>query len=349
MTKQTVLVTGATGFIASHCILKLAEAGYHIRGTVRDLSRIPSIEKSLTAASDQYAGGAPINIDWFLTNLNEDKGWDEAISGCDYVLHVASPFSLENPKHEDDLIVPAREGTLRVLRTAAKHHVKRVVVTSSVAAIMYGHENKDRSLTEKDWSNPNAASCSAYSRSKTYAERAAWAFMEEDTSGMELSCVNPSLVLGPIIDEDYGTSVSVVKTLLNGSIPALPKISINLVDVRDVATLHLLAMTHPNAAGERFICSEKNLWIEDITTVLREHLPAHAKRLPKRIMPNWLVKCLSPFDSRMHSIKHQLGKQNNLDSSKAKKMLGWQSRSDKEAITASVNSLLKFNHIKPLK
>ncbi len=348
MTQQTVLVTGATGFIASHCILKLAEAGYKIRGTTRDLSRVASIEKSLTAASDEYAGGAIINIDWFLTNLKEDKGWDEAMSGCDYVLHVASPLSLEKPKHEDDLIIPAREGTLRVLNAASKHNIKRVVVTSSVAAIIHGHGNRDGPFTEKDWSNPNAKSCSAYSRSKTYAERAAWAFMQEDTSGMELSCVNPSVVLGPILEKDYGISVSIVKKLLNGSFPVLPKISLNLVDVRDVAALHLLAMTHANAAGERFICNEKDLWLEDIATVLRQHLPAYTKRLPKRILPNWLVKCVSPFDSRMHNIKYQLSKQNKIDSSKAKNILGWQSRPYKEAINASADSLLKFKIIKPL-
>ena len=351
MAQQTVLVTGATGFIASHCVLKLAKAGFEIRGTMRDLSRVPSIENVLRSAAADYAGGAKINIDWFEANLNNDAGWDEAIAGCDYVLHVASPISISkpSPKYEEDFIVPAKEGTLRVLTAASKNNVKRVVVTSSVASIIYGHQDITRPFTEKDWSDPKAKECSAYARSKTYAERAAWAFMEEDQSGMELSCVNPALVFGPILEKDPGASVVVIKMLLNGHYPGVPKISFGVVDVRDVADLHLLAMTHPDAAGKRFISCDKVVWIKEVVDVLCAHLPAYSKRLPKHILPNWLIKALAPFDARIREAKYHVGKKKQIDSSLARNVLGWTSRPFDEALRASADSLLKYKLIKPLK
>ena len=200
MTNQdkTVLVTGGSGFIATHCILKLAAAGYKIKSTVRNLDRVSDLNKILDEAGSTYERLNKIDVDWVSADLTKDEGWSEAVKGCDYVMHVASPVALEEPKDENDLIVPAREGTLRVIKAANEEGVKKIVLTSSVAAIIYGHE-KD-SFNEEDWTDTDAEGCSAYNKSKTYAEKAAWDFINSDECNMELSVINPSLVLGPVLE-----------------------------------------------------------------------------------------------------------------------------------------------------
>lgn len=330
-----VLVTGGSGFLASHCILQLHRAGFRIRSTLRSLQRAPSLDDVL-----RRAHGSPVAVEWRVADLSDDRGWAEAVAGAEYVLHVASPFPRTAPKNAAEVIEPAREGALRVLRAAAAARVKRVVLTSSTAAITYGRGNIDRAYTEADWSDPESADNSIYTRSKTYAERAAWDFMAEDKSGMELTAVNPGAILGPVLEKDYGTSAEIVLKLLKGDFPGMPRIGFPLIDVRDVAEMHLRAMTHPDAAGQRFLCANEFLWMEEIANVLRQHLPAYAKKMPARRLPNWLVRTGALFDPVTRSVLFELGVRRDCDASHARQVLGFAPRSNREAITATADSLI---------
>ncbi len=246
---STVLVTGGSGFIASHCILQLLAAGHTVRTTVRDLKREADV-RSLLKQSGAEPGD---RLSFFATNLQSDAGWPEAVDGCDYVLHIASPFPAEVPKHEDELIVPARDGALRVLRAARNARVKRVVMTSSFAAVGYGHPTQSQPFNESDWTNLDAQDLTAYVKSKTIAERAAWNFIAKEGGALELSVVNPVAVFGPALGKDYATSILIVQMMMDGAMHGVPRIELGAVDVRDVADLHLRAMKHPSAAGERFL------------------------------------------------------------------------------------------------
>ncbi len=263
-----VLVTGASGFVAMHCILKLLEKGYMVRGTLRSPEREAGLRKTFkkhTSFDDR--------LEFFTANLTNDDGWDEAVKGCQYILHVASPFPSQPPKHEDDLIQPAREGTLRVLKAASSANVKRVVMTSSLAAITLGHEDDDSKVfNEDDWSRTDH-DIGAYEKSKTLAEQAAWDFVKglESDNALELSVINPGLILGPILDEDYSTSGELIRKLMRRQYPGCPDISWPVVDVRDVADAHLAAMTTPEAAGMRFCCAIENASIQDIALILNKH------------------------------------------------------------------------------
>ena len=342
---ETVLVTGGSGFIATHCILKLAAAGYKIKSTVRNLDRVTDLNEVLNKAGSQHERLNRVEVEWTSADLTKDEGWDDAVSGCKYVLHVASPVSLD-VKDENELITPAREGTLRVLKAASKAKVERVVLTSSVAAILNGEEKS--SYDENDWTNPEAQDCSAYSKSKTYAEKAAWDFVENVDSNLELAVINPSWVLGPILESDIGSSVQSIQMLLNGALPLVPKISFGMVDVRDVADLHVLAMTSDKAPGNRFIASANTLSMPEWTRILREAIPEYKKRLPKRTAPDLLIKFLGIFSKTAGFIAEQLGRTKQLDNSKAKNLLGWDPRSGEEALIASAKSLIELNQVKAL-
>jgi len=333
---ESVLVTGGSGFIGSHCILDLLRAGYRVRTTVRSPDREATVRELLGA---ENAG----QLSFATADLTSDEGWGEAVSGCDFVLHVASPFPLGAPKHEDDLIVPAREGALRVLAAARDAQVKRVVMTSSFAAIGYGGPIPDRPFTEEDWTDPDGEDVGAYPKSKTLAERAAWDFVAAEGRGLELAVVNPVGVFGPVLGPDYSTSIQLVKRLLEGSIPGLPRVSYGIVDVRDVADLHRRAMTEPAAAGERFLAAAGEFMsVPEIAAVLRDRLGDDAKKVPTRVLPNWLVRLVSVFDSSVKQIVPELGKEKQGSNAKAKQMLGWAPRSNEDAIVASAESLLRL-------
>ena len=344
--KETVLVTGGSGFIATHCIMQLVIAGYNIKATVRDLSRTIMLNDIIANGLKKQNISAELAIDWQEASLTEDAGWDAAVAGCDYVLHVASPVAMEMPKDENEMITPAVEGTKRVLQAASKAGVKRVVVTSSVAAILYGTEKKEP-FTEDDWTDVNSKSANAYARSKTFAEKAAWEFIDNDDSGMELACVNPSLVLGPILEKDFGTSVGVVVEFLSGKYPFVPNMHFGVVDVRDVAALEILAMTRPEAAGKRFICSESTMKLKDQSDLLIELLPEFKKKLPKGIAPNWLIKIMALFMPALKAVTSEIGKNRELDSSRARNLLGWQPRPAAEALKAAAESVVEFGVAKP--
>jgi nucleoside-diphosphate-sugar epimerase len=336
MSGESVLVTGGSGFIGSHTILNLLGAGYRVRTTVRSPEREATVRELLGAESSDA-------LSFVIADLTDDAGWGEAVSGCDYVLHLASPFPLGPPKHEDDLIVPAREGALRVLAAARDARVKRVVMTSSFAAIGYGNPAPDRPFTEEDWTNPDGEGVSAYAKSKTLAERAAWDFIEREGAGLELAVVNPVGVFGPVLGPDFSTSIQLVKRLLDGAMPGIPRVGFGIVDVRDVADMHVRAMTAPGAAGERFLAvAGAFMPVSEIAAVLRERMGEDAKKVPTRMLPNWLVRLVSRFDSSVKQIVPELGKVKEASNEKAKRVLGWAPRSNEEAIVASGESLVRL-------
>lgn len=338
-----VLVTGGSGFIGSHCILQLLNAGHQVRTTVRKLSR----EGEVRALLKNGGIDAGDRLSFFAADLEKDAGWMEAVEGSEYVLHVASPIPPSLPKHEDELIVPARDGTLRVLRAARSAGVKRVVLTSSMAAIAYGHEPRKEPYSENDWTALDGRYVAPYPKSKTIAERAAWDFIAKEGGALELSVVNPVGVFGPVPGADFSPSILIIQRMMDGAMPGCPKLYFALVDVRDVADLHIRAMTNPAAKGERFIASAGDtMSMLDIAKVLRARLGAAAKRVPTREIPNWLVRIVAMGDPALKSILPELGQIKRVTNEKAKRVLGWQPRSNEEAIAASAESLIRFGLLK---
>jgi nucleoside-diphosphate-sugar epimerase len=331
---STVLVTGGSGFIAGHIILQLLNAGHQVRTTVRSLKREGDVRAMLEE------GGAEPGHRLFLiaADLENDGGWQEAAAGCEYVLHVASPFPSKIPKHEDELIVPARDGALRVLRASRDAGVKRVVLTSSFAAIGYGHEPRTAPFDETSWTDPNSG-VAPYVKSKTLAERAAWEFIAHEGGHLELSVVNPVAVFGPVLGPDYSTSILLLKRLIDG-LPVCPQLYFGVVDVRDVADLHIRAMTSPAARGERFLAVAGDcMSIFEIAKVLKSRMGASAGRVPILPLPNWVVRLAGLFDPSVRQIVPELGKVKNASNAKARHKLGWTPRSNEESILAAAESL----------
>jgi nucleoside-diphosphate-sugar epimerase len=343
---STVLVTGGSGFIGSHAILQLLAAEHQVRTTVRNLKRESDVRAMLKRGGSEPGE----RLTFVEADLTMDAGWPAAVSGCEFVLHVASPFPSTVPKNEDELIVPARDGALRVLRASRDAGVKRVVLTSSFAAVGYGHSPQDVPFTERDWTDPNASDVMPYTKSKTLAERAAWEFIARDGAGLELSVVNPVAVFGPVLGPDYATSILLVQRLMDGALPGLPRMCFGVVDVRDVADLHLRAMTNPAAKGERFIAVAGDfMWIVEIAQVLKARLGDAAKRVPTRQLPNWMVRLASVRDSAVKQIIPELGKWKNATSEKARTMLGWSPRSREDSVVATAESMMRLGLLKTRK
>ncbi len=340
---STVLVTGGSGFIGSHSILQLLAAGHRVRTTVRSLKREGDVRAML-----KEGGAEPgERLSFIAADLENDAGWPEAVAGCEYVLHVASPFPSSIPKHEDELIVPAREGALRVLRAARDAGVKRVVLTSSFAAIGYGHKPQSAPFNETNWTDPNGEGVLPYAKSKTLAERAAWDFVAKEGGGLELSVVNPVGVFGPVLGPDYSTSILLVQRLMDGAMPGVPRLYFGVVNVRDVADLHISAMTHPAAKGERFLAVAGDFMsMVEIAKVLKARLGDAAKRVPTRQLPNWLVRLASLRDPAVKQILPELGKMKNATNEKAKRMLGWAPKSREDAVVATGESLVRLRLLK---
>lgn len=285
---------------------------------------------------------AAASLAFVTADLTHDAAWAEAVAGCEYVLHVASPLPPGVPKHEDDLIVPAREGTLRVLRASRNAGVKRVVLTSSFAAIGYGSGASNAPFDETHWTDPTGK-VSAYVKSKTLAERAAWKFIADEGGGLELAAVNPVIVLGPILGSDYSASVHLIARMLDGAMPACPELYFGIVDVRDVADLHLRAMTEPEAKGERFLAAGGDFMpLLEIAKVLRRRLGRAARRVPRRQIPNWVLRVAAIGSAQVRQIVPELGRRKNGTSEKARRLLGWAPRSCEEAIVAAAESLLRL-------
>ena len=334
---STVLVTGGSGFVGSHVVLQLLNAGDDVRTTVRSLTRETGVRAML-----KDAGIAPDgSLSFFAADLERDEGWPEAVTGCDHVIHVASPIPAAAPKTEDELIRPARDGVLRVLRASRDARVKRVVLTSSCGAIYYGHPPQAAPFDETSWTDIGGE-MSAYVRSKAIAERAAWNFMSAEGGSLELSVINPGGIFGPILGPDFSSSIDLVTRLMKG-MPGCPRLYFGVVDVRDVADLHVRAMTDPAASGERFIAvSGEVMSMIEIATVLKARLGAAAAKVPTRRLPDWLVRGVALVDPRMRQLLPLLGKIRNVTSAKAERVLGWKPRSREDAIVSTAESLLKF-------
>ena len=330
---KTVLVTGGSGYLGSWCVIELLRRGYSVRTTVRDLAREPEVR---AAVSREVDPGGRLTV--LAADLLSDEGWAEAARGCDYVLHVASPFPPRQPKDPDELIVPARDGTLRVLQVSLDAGVERIVVTSSVAAVTGGGRPVSGPLTEENWSDPDNPKMTPYARSKTIAELAAWDFMKERGTTEKLATVNPGAIIGPVLSEDRSFSLQAIERLLGG-MPGVPRIGFSFVDVRDVADLEIRAMTDPAAGGERFIAVEGFMWMSEAAAVLRERLGEDAAKVPTRSVPNLVVRAMALFDPSVRSIIGQLGKRTALSGEKAKTQLGWSPRPLEDTIADCGRSL----------
>jgi dihydroflavonol-4-reductase len=337
---KTVLVTGGSGYLGGWCIVELLRRGYRVRTTIRNPAREPEVHESVASQV-----GPEHRLTVHQADLMSDEHWDNVIEGCDHVLHVASPFPPSQPKDPDELIVPAREGTLRVLGKALDHGAKRVVVTSSIAAIRLAKGAEKRTLTEEDWTDPGDESLTPYVRSKAVAERAAWDLVEERGVRDRLAVVNPGAIIGPVLSDDLSYSLQVVQRLMGG-MPGVPRLGFNLVDVRDIAELELAAMTSPAAGGERFIGVTGFLWMSEIAAALRQRLGDRARKVPTRKIPDLLVRAMGLFDGGVRSQVGLLGVHTEISSEKARSRLGWSPRPIEDTIAETGQSLIDHGVVK---
>jgi dihydroflavonol-4-reductase len=335
---ERVLVTGASGFVAQHVILQLLEKGYDIRGTLRSMKRADEV-RAILAKHDARAA----SIEFVEADLGADAGWAEAVKGCTYVQHVASPFPAVHPKDESELIRPAVDGALRVLKAAKAAGVKRVVMTSSVAAIAYGLGiARPNVVDETNWSNPNGPDNTPYTKSKTLAEHAAWDYVNGAGKGLELAVINPTGIFGPALSKDVSTSLEIPIRLLNGKTPGLPRLGFSMVDVRDVAQCQVEAMTNPAAAGERFIATEEFLWFTECAAILREAFPAYDRKIPKRVVPDFVIRLMAMIQPIYKQTLTELGRTRRASNAKATAVLGVHFRTAKDSLIASAQSLIEL-------
>ena len=335
---KPILVTGASGFVALHTIIQLLQQGYTVRATLRSLSREAEVRETISKhvqANDR--------LEILPADLEQESGWNEAMQNVEYVLHIASPFPLFEPKHEDELIVPAVQGTQRVLRAAHQAGIKRVVQVSSNAAISAGHSGENKTFTEADWSDVEK-NIGAYSKSKTLAERSAWDFINgtENLNKMELAVINPPLILGPVPNKNVRTSIELVRTMMLGQVPGVGRIKMGAVDVRDVASAIILAMNTPEAAGNRFlVAADKSMWLKDIADLLYDKYAARGYKINRIQFPSFLVRFIALFDKKISRVTESLDWDYELSNEKAKRILKWNPRSAEESILSMAESLIE--------
>jgi nucleoside-diphosphate-sugar epimerase len=342
MSSPKVLLTGITGFLGSHTAIQLLNKGYEVVGTLRDMGRADSIRAVLGKHTPHLD-----RLHLAQAELTDAQVWPRLMQGVQYVQHIASPFPRVLPKNDDELVVPAREGVLGILRAASASGVKRVVLTSSSGAVLYGKPSAQRSgvFDETTWTDvTDMQDTTPYFRSKTIAERAAWDFMASDRSGMELSTVLPGAILGPLLEEDFSGSANIVIKSLDGSVPAVPNIGFDMVDVRSVAELLVLAMEKPQAANQRYIGSEGYLSFKDVADILRAAYPK--RRIPSRVLPNFAVRLFSYVDPTLKPILLDLGARRELNNNKAIQQLGWRPRTPKEGVLACAASAIALGVVK---
>ena len=329
---ETVLVTGGTGFIGLHCLQQLLDKGYKVKTTIRSESRKQEVMEAMKKHSSNFE-----NLEFFIADLLSDDGWSEAVNGSKYVLHVASPFFLGEPENEDVFIKPAVEGTLRVLKACADADVKKVVLTSSFAAVGYGHPKEKEVYTEEDWSSVDGE-ISPYAKSKTLAEKAAWEFVEnlEESKKFELTVINPVAVTGPMLTSDIGSSNDFLLKLISGSMPACPKIHMGYIDVRDVAKAHIFSMTEEKTNGERIIVSENEMFFAEVGKTLNE---AGFKKSPTKELPNFLVKIMSFFVGELKTLISALDRRGDIDKTKAERFFNWEYISTEQSVTETAQQL----------
>ena len=329
---ETVLVTGGTGFIGLHCLQQLLDKGYKVRTTIRSESRKQEVLEAMKKHSSNCE-----NLEFYIADLLKDDGWKEAVEGSKYVLHVASPFFLGEPENEDVFIKPAVEGTLRVLKASADADVQKVVLTSSFAAVGYGHPREKEVYTEEDWSSVDGE-ISAYAKSKTLAEKAAWEFVEnlEESKKFDLTVINPVAVTGPMLTSDIGSSNDFLLKLISGSMPACPKIHMGYIDVRDVAKAHIFSMTEEKTNGERIIVSENEMFFAEVGKTLNE---AGFKKSPTKELPNFLVKIMSFFVGELKTLISALDRRGDIDKTKAERFFNWEYISTEQSVTETAQQL----------
>ncbi|MBN9392723.1 MAG: aldehyde reductase [Chloroflexi bacterium] len=336
MAKELVLVTGGSGFIAVHIVVKLLERGYRVRATLRTLSRQAEVKSMLVQ------GGVTDfkDLEFIQADLTSDKNWLEAATGATYVMHVAAPTPAVRPEDGDEMVKITVDGVLRVLKAAKAAGVKRVVLTSASGAVLAGHKSHPALFTEEDWTDLSA-NINAYQRSKTLAEQAAWDFSKREN--LELSAVNPVAVMGPVLGKDFSHSNEGIRRMLIGQMPFLIKLGFDYVDVRDVADLHLLAMIRPEAAGERFLATaNENISYKKLSEILRESLGSAAGKVPTKELPDFLVRLMAKFIKDLRMTATFLGQNTACSNAKAKKLLGWQPRSAQEAIIATAKTMVEY-------
>jgi len=341
-TNQKVLVTGGTGFVAIHSILQLLNCGYQVRTTIRSLkSKDKVLEMLKNGGITDFS-----NLDLIEADLTDDKNWANAMTDCQYVLHIASPIFLRLPKNEDEMIRPAVDGTLRVLKAARDSGVKRVVMTSNFGAVGYSHKDKSTVITEESWTDPNEKGLSTYNKSKVLAEQAAWNFIKTEGGSLELSVINPMGIFGPSLTPDLSSGFEMLKKLLDGSMKAIPDIRLGIVDVRDVALLHILAMENPAAKGQRFLAlAGGTMSLMEIVNFLKEKMPYVTAKAPSKSLPTFIIRLTALFNKQAKAILPLVGIYRNASNEKARTMLGWNPRSNEEAITATVISLIKWKSL----
>jgi len=336
MTK--VLVTGASGYIAKHIVLQLLQAGYEVRASVRSQQRTDQIRSAIESHIN-----ADIDLERVLTfvelDLNSDNGWSQALSGVDVLMHTASPFPSKSPDDESELIRPAVDGTLRALKAAAQNEVKRVILTSSTASVVYGEgPETGKPFDESHWTDTDHPGCSTYSKSKTLAEKAAWDFVANNAKDINLTCINPGFVFGPPLDENFGTSMEVIARLIRGKDPAIPRLGFACVDVRDVATAHIRAIDLPDTYGKRILAVSGFLWFQDIAAAVKTAYPR--RRIATRLAPDWLIKFLGLFDKQIRGIVPLLGLQFQVSNQRARNLLGMEFIDPRESAVESARFLI---------
>ena len=335
-TATKILVTGANGFIGLHTVLHFLQAGYNVSATVRTKEHAANVRQTIAKHTDTQ------KLEFVYADLLRDEGWDQAVAGCDFVLHIASPFPAEAPKDENDLILPAREGTLRILRASQKAGVKRVILVSSTAAVLSGHERENREFNESDWTDISKTEY-AYAKSKTLAEQAAWKFIKsaENNAGMELVAVNPSNVFGPVLDNRNHTSTEWFGTLLRREIPGLSRTQLNLVDVRDVVAMIEKGMITPDAAGKRFIANGASISLQEFALILDRNFANRGYRVPTRVLPDWLIRFFAIFVPKTKPVVDALGWTHSLSTEQARSVLGWRPRPYEGTILEMANSMIE--------
>jgi dihydroflavonol-4-reductase len=331
---QAVLVTGGSGFVAGWCIVELLRRGYTVRTTLRNPAREPAVRAAVASVTD--AGDA---LSFYAADLTADSGWDEAMAGCDFVLHVASPLGADGAKDPAALIAPALDGTLRVLRAATNAGVQRAVMTSAATAATPRLKGADSVSDETQWFDPEETIVGAYRISKRLAERAAWDFMQQQR-GTAFTTILPGAVFGPILSAENMGSVQVIGRLLQGRVGGNPRLGFEVVDVRDLADVHIRAMTSPQSPGERFLATGEFLWMADISRVLREHLGDAARKVPTRALPDLVLRLVSLFDPGVRFLTPSLGRKHVHSTAKAQRVLGWQSRPATETLVDCAKSLI---------
>ena len=335
------MITGVSGFLGSHMAVEGLKRGYEVVGTIRNKEK----EAETVATINGFVTREQLkNLTFAHCDLTKSEGWSEAMKSCDAIIHVASPFNLELPKHEDDLIIPARNGVKHVFEAAIQNNIHRIVQTSSIAAIMYGHESGKTNFDETNWTDVNGSMVSPYTKSKTLAEKLVWEFVQNNPQ-LKVTTINPGFILGPILGKDPGTSAAVVLKMMKGEYPGVPQLGFPTVDVRDVVELHFKALESEAAIGQRYAAVSESIWFKEIAQFVLDAQPSYNKKVKAKELPNWFMKIFALFEKSTRMIIPELGFKAIVSNEKAKQQLGFVPRSAKEAVMATANALVEMKMV----